>query len=403
MSEQVRKVNAGPGDKSNSGDWQPIPANWCRMTLRERWRRQMHYQRVDRIPNFEFGYWDETLKEWHKQGLPESVNNERRAYAYFGIENWRTAGPNVGLQPAFETRVLEETDEYIIVCDSERATYKQWKGRTRTIPHYIRYGIQNRADWELFRERLNPETPRYPADWEQRVEEYRRRDYPLAIGIGSLIGKPRNWVGFENIAIMAYDDPALLEEIIETVTNCIEHSIVRALKDVEFDFAAGWEDICFRSGPLLSPAMFDRWLVPRYRRITDLLHKHGVHIAWTDCDGNVVPIVPQFLRGGINCMFPVEVAAGSDPIAMRHQFGEELLLHGGVNKRALSKGFKEIRAEIERLLPLVRQGGYVPHIDHRCPADVPLRNYKYYLKLKREIFGAGDLLPHYDERDPARF
>src|SRR5210317_1323105 len=84
------------------------------MTLRERWRRTMFYQTVDKIPNFEFGYWAETLTEWHKQGLPETVTNEREAYAYFGIENWRTAPVNVmGLKPGFDYKVIEETDEYL--------------------------------------------------------------------------------------------------------------------------------------------------------------------------------------------------------------------------------------------------------------------------------------------------
>jgi len=383
-------------------EWPPIPAGWTHVTLRERWLRQMHYESVDRIPNFEFGYWAETLPEWHKEGLPESVDRESRAYAWFGIENWRSAPIRVGLKPAFTQEILEETDEYVIERNAEGAIIKQLREGIRTIPQYISYGIKGREDWEGFKERLNPDTPRYPEDWERRVEEFRNRDYPLAVPIGSLIGKPRDWIGFEYIGLMAYDDPDLLEEIIETVTVCIERTIEMGLKDVDFDFGAGWEDICFRSGPALSPAMFDRWIVPRYKRITDLLHKHGVDIAWTDCDGNINPIVPQFMAGGINCMFPLEVAAGSDPIELRREFGEDLLLHGGVNKRALSKGFREIEDEINRLTPLVRAGGFIPHIDHRCPPDVPLRNYKYYLKLKREVWNAGNLRPHYDESDASK-
>ena len=380
------------------GEWTPRPAGLSRSTLRERWRAQMHFERPDRIPNFEFGYWDETLTEWHKQGLPEDITTEAAAYAYFGIENWRGAPISVGLHPGFPQQVLEETDDYVIATDGEGATYQQNKSRMRTIPNYIEFGLKTRADWERYRDRLDPADPsRYPANWLERVEQYRTRDYPLAVPIGSLIGKPRNWIGFENLAYMVYDDPALVEEIIETVTVCVERTLERALSEVQFDFGAGWEDICFRSGPLLSPAMFDRWIVPRYRRITGLLHQHGVDIAWTDCDGNIMPILPQFLAGGINCMFPVEVAAGSDPVEIRRLYGRKVLLHGGVNKRALAKGFREIDEELARLLPLVEEGGFVPHIDHRCPADVPLENYRYYLRRKREVFRAGDLLPHYEE------
>ncbi len=51
---------------------------------------------------------------------------------------------------------------------------------------------------------------------------------------------------------------------------------------------------------------------------------------------------------------------------------------------------------MERLQPLVRAGGFIPGVDHRVQADVKLENYKYYLKLKRELLGVGGT-PQYDE------
>ena len=53
-------------------------------------------------------------------------------------------------------------------------------------------------------------------------------------------------------------------------------------------------------------------------------------------------------------------------------------------------------AELERVLPLVKHGGFISGVDHRVPADVPLHKYKYYLKLKRDLFRAGGV-PQYDE------
>ena len=210
------------------------------------------------------------------------------------------------------------------------------------------------------------------------------------------MGKPRNWIGFENLALMVYDDRALLEEIIETCCVCVCETLKRALADVTFDFGAGWEDICFKNGPIVSPRTFEELVVPRYKRITDLLQAHGVDIIWTDCDGDLNLLMDQFLGGGINCMFPLEVAAGTDPVALREKYGRRVLLHGGMDKMALLKGPKAIEKELLRLKPVVDEGGFIPHVDHRCPADVTFENYKAYPKLKREIFNAGDLLPHYE-------
>jgi uroporphyrinogen decarboxylase len=378
-------------------EWQPIRANRCKLTLRERWVRAMHFEPPGRLPHMEFGYWTETLPAWHAQGLPRSVDDEKKAYAYFGIEDWARAPISVGLCPAFEKEVIEESDEYVIWRDHERAVRKELKHGIRSIPHYLEFGIKSREDWRLFKERLDPTTPgRYPEDWDDEVARYRGRDFALCVNIGSMIGVPRDWIGFENIAMLAYDDPALLEEIIETLCVCVCETLKPALEQVDFDFGAGWEDICFKNGPVLSPKMFDQWIVPRYKRITDLLAAHGVDVVWTDCDGNINPILDQFLAGGINCMFPIEAAAGSDPVAMREKYGKRILLHGGFDKMALLKGPKAIEAELLRLKPVVDEGAFIPHVDHRCPADVTLENYKVYLKLKREILNAGDLVPHYE-------
>ncbi|MBD3175467.1 MAG: hypothetical protein GF320_09810 [Armatimonadia bacterium] len=358
----------------------------------------MQYQRVDRIPFFEFGYWDATLSEWHAQGLPPEVNNEAAAYEYFGIENWHTAPINTGLLPGFAQEVLREDEERIVVRDASRCTYEINKKGHRSIPHYIDFGLKTREDWKEWVDKLDPDAPgRYPENWDELAARYNQRDYPLAIPIGSMIGVPRNWIGFENIAMMCYDDPGLLEEIIEKLCTLVCGVLERALKDVEFDFGAGWEDICFNSGPIISPKFFDEWIVPRYERITDLLAKHGCHISWTDCDGNIVPIIPHFLRGGINCMFPVEVAGGSDPVEMREKFGTDLLMVGGVCKRKLAEGPAAIDAELERLRPVVEEGGFIPTVDHRVPADVSLENYKYYIKVKRALLKCGKKKPQYDE------
>jgi uroporphyrinogen decarboxylase len=386
-------------DVAPATPWSPIRAGLSQMTLRERWVRTMHFRKADRLPMMEFGYWAETLPLWHEQGLPRTVTDEALAYAYFGIEDWRNAGVNIAdLCPGFEREVIEETGDYIVWRDEERALKKESKKDIKTIPHYIEHGLKSREDWKLFKARLDPATPeRFPADWEARVKEFRTRDYPLCIFFGSLIGRPRNWVGFENIGLLAYDDPALFEEIIETICACSCAALERALQQVQPDFGAGWEDICFKNGPIISPKMFDRWIVPRYQRMTGLLRKHGVDVVWTDCDGNLMPILDQFLAGGINCMFPLEVAGGTDPVAIREKYGRKVLLHGGVDKMALLKGPKGIERELLRIRPVVEEGGFVPHVDHRCPADVTLENYKFYLKLKRQMFSAGDLKPHYKE------
>ena len=160
-------------------------------------------------------------------------------------------------------------------------------------------------------------------------------------------------------------------------TQIVLRNIEWAGPQVEIDFGAGGEDMAFKNGPMISPATFEKLVVPRYKRICDALKKYGCDVAYADCDGNINALVPLWLKAGINCMFPVEVAAGSDPIPMRQKYGKAILLLGGVNERALARGKDAIRAELARIAPEVRAGGWIPHVDHRCPPDVTLEDYRY--------------------------
>ena len=365
-------------------------------TLRERWRAAMQFRHVDCLPNFEFGYWAELLPEWHSQGLPAEINDEETAYRYFGIENWGGVPVNtMGLDPGFGWTVLEETADHLIQRGNDGEVFKINKQGHKSIPHYIDFPVKDRASWESFRERLRPGPSRVAADWKAAGAAMARRDYPVYVSRGSLIGKPRDWMGFDAVALMVYDDPELLEEIVEHLCSLICDSLAMALPHIEADAALGWEDICFNSGPIVGVSFMRDVVLPRYRRISDLLERHGCAVFMTDCDGNIMPILETFWKGGLNCCFPVEVHGGSDPVEIRRLY-PSMRLQGGFCKMMFLKGKKAIREELERLLPVVREGGFLPGVDHRVQAGVTLENYKYYMKLKRQMFGVGGV-PEYDE------
>ena len=95
-----------------------------------------------------------------------------------------------------------------------------------------------------------------------------------------------------------------------------------------------------------------------------------------------------WLESGINYIWPLEVAAGNDAVALRKQYGKDLILGGAVDKRALLKGREAIREEVFYKVPyLLEQGGYFPSVDHLVPPDVTFENYCYYINLMREVAG----------------
>jgi len=374
------------------------------MTHRERWLRAMHFEPVDHVPDEEFGYWENTLRDWHEQGLPREIDTLPKADVYFGFAPRARLPLETYLRPAFEQLVLDDRGDRLLIQNEHGATCEILSSGRDSIPHFLDFRLKDREVWEReFKPRLDPDDPQRrpdPAAWQRMTAEWKPRDYPLGAPIGSLYGWIRDWMGFERAAMMIYDDPGLVEEIMEQTTLVVLRTLEWAAGEVDIDFGAGWEDMCFNKGPMISPADFERLMVPRYRRITELLKQHGCDIVYTDCDGNINQLVPLWLEAGVNCMFPVEVAAGSDPLPLRDQYGKRILLLGGVNKRSLIAGKEAIRKEVARIAPYVAEGGWIPHVDHRVPPDVTLEDYRYYLALKRDTFGIPEPAP-WEERRPA--
>jgi uroporphyrinogen-III decarboxylase len=263
-----------------------------------------------------------------------------------------------------------------------------------SIPMHEGHLLVDRASWKkLYKPRLDSSHPQRWEGFDEKVRQWLdpQRDVPLTAPGGSMFGRLRDWMGIENIAVLVYDDPSLFEEMTETMGDLVVGVLQRCLATgARFDACCMWEDMCYNGGPLISPAHFEQYLVPQYRRITSLLRSHGCDVVYVDCDGKVDALLPMWLEAGVNCMFPVEVGTwNADPVQLRKQFGQDLLLMGGFDKRVLQSSPAAITREVERLTPLVEEGGYIGFADHRVPPDVPLANYLFYLRCVRQAWGRG--------------
>jgi len=289
--------------------------------------------------------------------------------------------------PPFEYKVLEENERHQIAINEEGIKIKIMKDSPDSMPQWLEYPVRDKKTWEDFKKRLNPYSPeRYPSNWEELKKQLNERDYPLGIRAGSFYGFLRDWIGVENLSMMFYDNPKLIEEMEEYLEWFYIETIKKAITEVKFDFAFIWEDMCFNKGSLISPQLFRKFLLPHYKKITDFLRKHGIDIIEVDSDGNLNELIPLWLEGGVNAVFPLEVAAGNDAVTLRKKYGKDLILFGNIDKRALSKGKKEIKEEIMRKVPyLISTGGYFPHVDHDILPDVSWDNVQYYLEVLRSL------------------
>ena len=366
----------------------PIREKWKgTMTDRERFIRQMHSQSFDRSFNMEFGYWDENYTEW-SMFRDNGIKNEGQANEFFSFDKMGSSVGNLWLSPCFEEKQIGETDTHRIYINGDGLIAESPKDGHSTIPHYIKPTVVTPDDWKKVKaERMRIDDPARTINIENIKKRFPDdRDFPVGIGCGSMIGKIRDMLSFEGLCYAIYDYPKMLEDMVETCCQLVEHALDQLLPNIQYDFASGWEDICYNQGPIVSIPFFRDVVCPRYRRISDKLHKYGIDIFYTDCDGDVRPLLPYFLDSGINCLFPYEVNSCAHPGELLDEY-PELHIMGGVDKMALIKGKDAIKDYLKSIAPYVEKGGFIPFVDHRCPPDVTEENYLYYLDLKEEMFG----------------
>lgn len=367
----------------------PIRAKWRgTMTDRERFNRQMHYLPVDRCFNMEFGYWDENYKMW-PMFVENGITNEAEANQFFNFDPIQVISGNVWINPTFANTVIEERQTTRVILNEDGLWAEIPKDGHDTIPHYIQATVQTPADWQKVKaERFRRDDPQRKVDIAGLKKLHPDgRSYPLGVNCGSMIGKVRDMLTFEGLAYACYDYPQMVEDMVETCCLLVEDFLEQVLPHFDFDFASGWEDICYKGGPIVSVKFFKNVVMPRYKRIHHKLQAAGIDLWYIDCDGDVRPILPYMMEGGVNCLFPFEVNGCAHPAELFNAYGKELRIMGGVDKIELGKGRAAIKAYLDTLVPLVGRGGYIPFCDHRCPPNVDPEDYLYYLDLKEEMFG----------------
>ena len=365
----------------------PCREKWSgAMTDRERFNNQMHYRSVDRCFNMEFGYWDENFKVWPMFRENGIINNEQ-ADVFFNFDVIKN-DCSVWMNPMFEEKVVEQTATTRMLVNPDGLLAEVPLDGHDTIPHYLKSSIVTPEDWKRCKEeRFRRDDPARRVDIEAMKKNHPPdRDYPLGVWCGSMIGKVRDVLTFEGLAYAMCDYPKMVEDMVETCCVLVEDHLDQVLGEIDFDFACGWEDICFKSGPIVSVDFFRNVVMPRYKRIGNKLHSADIDLWWTDCDGDVRPILPLLLEGGINCLFPFEVNSCCHPGELFEEYGRELRIMGGFDKMAMGRGPEAIKAYMESLVPLVERGGYIPFCDHRCPPNVKPEDYIYYLDLKQQMF-----------------
>lgn len=349
------------------------------LTTRQRFERMYAHQEADRVPILA-SPWGTTLERWKREGMPPDVDFAE----YFDLD--RVAGIGGDTSPRYPAKVIEETDDYVVYFDSWGTTAKNWKHASST-PHWLARTVVDRASWEAAKARMVMSRDR--VDW-AHLERY----YPVwrkqhswihgGLWFGFDVTHARV-VGTEQLLVWMADDPDLVRDMFNTELTC-SLQLLEMIWDAGYTFdAVSWpDDMGYRNGAFFSLGMYREILKPVQKRAVDWAHARGIKAHLHSC-GNINALLPDLIEIGLDALNPLEVKAGMDPVHLKQTYGDRLVLHGGLNAM-LWGDIDQTRAEIRRLLPILKRGGgYIFQEDHSIPDNVSLADYWSIVRLAKEL------------------
>jgi len=367
------------------------------MTQKERLNRSLQFKPVDRPPFMEIALWEQTVERWRDEELPDAAASADllSGNEYFGLEGYDIVLFNLTFpQPCPEDRMISEDKRYITFIDGmgrKRIALKEGmiRGMRVSMDSYVEHPVKTREDFRHIKSGYEIDfEDRLPENWADVKASLKKSLRPsmfldryfASFGYYSML---RNWMGTEGLSYMFYDDPGLVHDCLNFLTEFITTFLTIALSEVSFDLYYIHEDLAGRNGPLLSPDLFERFFLPHYTKLVELLKSHGVKNVIVDTDGNFEVLIPLFLEAGVEGFGPIEAAAGMDALQLRKKYGNAFFMIGGIDKRVLTRDREAVKRELKRVIPpMLEQGGFIPTIDHSIPPDVRLDSFKYYLEMK---------------------
>jgi len=385
------------------------------MTPRERARAIVHRQPVDRLPYVWGGPRASTFAAWRRQGLSEEL--QRNWHRFTGADGGMGIGKfYTGPLPPFEERVLSEEGNIRTWIDSwgvKRIDAIHQPTEGFATRKYLEFPVKSLADFEEMKQHFDPHTPErvHPVTevpptlnpdgyrhnlpggtyWGDLVEDCNSADVPVVGSIAGLYWTARDWCGFEGLSMMVYDQPRLVHEMFEYWTWFLMEILDEPLRQIRVDKMVINEDMAFKCQSMLSPASMREFMLPRYKRLYEFLKERGVHAVVMDSDGYNGQILDTMFPEALDGIAPFEIAAGNDTEEFLRKY-PGVFIEGGIDKRELRFSREQLRAEVALRYDHARKyGGYVPHVDHGVPPDIPLRNFLYFVELARGFCDGEDL------------
>ena len=349
------------------------------MTSKERFSRMFQHREADRVPIFD-SPWAGTIARWEREGMPKGMDWRD----YFDTDKVSTI--SVDITPRYEEKVLEETDDYRIVTSEWGVTMKQFKEQDST-PEFLDFTVTTPEAWEKAKARMTVSKDRI--DWKRLEQDYAKWQQEGHWIEGMLwfgFDVTHSWtVGTETMLIAMIEEPEWVEDMFDTyLDRSIQHFNMIWDAGYRFDSIFWYDDMGYKNTPFFSNEMYRSLLQKYHKKAVAWAHDHGIYARLHSC-GDIMPLLPDIMDTGIDALNPIEIKAGMDVFKIKQDYGDRLVLHGGIN--AVLWDDKEAIVEaIRQAVPVLKEnGGYIFASDHSIPNSVSLENMQSIINTVKEV------------------
>ena len=151
-------------------------------------------------------------------------------------------------------------------------------------------------------------------------------------------------------------NPSFAKKLIKVIAET-SLEIAKNIIDRGVDILVVGDDVADTKSPFFSLPLFREFFLPYLERFVEEAHKKGIPFM-RHSDGNLYPLLDDFVRIGIDGLHPIEPGA-MDLADVKQRYGDKFFLRGNVDcMYILPYGSEEdVRKDVRRCIDAAAEGG----------------------------------------------
>lgn len=254
---------------------------------------------------------------------------------------------------------------------------------------------EEEGSWNVWkRSRIHTESDFESFPWEEashldlskfsEVQRHLKPGMKIIAANGKIFTMTWMLMGFENFGVNLLLKPDFVKKVIEKIAQ-IQLEGIRNVAGIP-NVAAVWavDDIAFKSGPIISPRHYRKFIFPWYEEFIHIAHQHNLKVFF-HTDGVLWDLLEDLIALGIDALHPIDPTC-MDIDTLKTKVNKRVCLIGNISNQALEDGLPEEVAQLtkERLRTLAPGGGYILGSGNSVTDDARLENYLTMLETNKQ-------------------